>query len=256
MPREPQPPPTARAEAIVLEPAIPVVSEPQPQPEPAPEPEPPPAPDPGLAVRLERPLAAADARAFERLFGGGVPDGLGALVLLAGIACSAGEPGRALGLEPFQRAVSAALPRALVAARMGKPTPPVVSPQALAAIRPDAPLAAPAETASGPMLVAALDARELEALRGLLRRELADPFLRGAQLLLAVAPRELAGVGHAAAARAGEALAAYRVAAGAWLMRVTVRRAVDRRYDPLTADDAGLRDAAAQLVTVLREALS
>ncbi len=217
---------------------------------------------------LVRPLTAADLRAFERVFAGGVPHGLAALSLLAGIACTADAPGTALGLEPFRAAVAAALPRALVAARMGKPTPPVVSPEALAAIRPDAPVpptdpvsaeadpAQPAEPAPATIrLVAALDAREFDALRGVLRRDLADPFLRGAQVLLAVAPRALAG-DHPAAPRAGEALAAFRVAAGAWLMRVTVRRAVDRRYDPLTADDAALRDAGAALVTALREVLS
>jgi hypothetical protein len=214
--------------------------------------------EPG-SVLLVRPLASADLRAFERVFAGGVPHGLAALSLLAGIACTADAPGTALGLEPFRAAVAAALPRALVAARMGKPTPPVVSPEALAAIRPDAPVAPadsaqPAEPATV-RLVAALDAREFEALRGVLRRDLADPFLRGAQVLLAVAPRALAG-DHPAAPRAGEALAAFRVAAGAWLMRVTVRRAVDRRYDPLTADDAALRDAGAALVTALREVLS
>jgi hypothetical protein len=222
-------------------------------------------PAPGSVV-LVRSLTAADLRAFERVFAGGVPHGLAALSLLAGIACTAGVPGAALGLEPFRAAVAAALPRALVAARMGKPTPPVVAPEALAGIRPEAPVPPAAAGSSRPdasvastdpagvRLVAALDARELEALRGVLRRDLADPFLRGAQVLLAVAPRALAGE-HPAASRASEALAAFRVAAGAWLMRVTVRRAVDRRYDPLTADDAALRDAGAALVTALREVL-
>jgi len=48
--------------------------------------------------------------------------------------------------------------------------------------------------------------------------------------------RSLEGVDTHAAERAGEALASI-ASAGAWLMRVTVRRAVDRAYDPLTADD-------------------
>ncbi|MEA2665386.1 MAG: hypothetical protein QOI11_2330 [Candidatus Eremiobacteraeota bacterium] len=253
LPREPEP-------VFVAEPEPPAasVAEPVTVPEPAP-------PAPGSVV-LVRQLAAADLRAFERVFAGGVPHGLAALSLLAGIACTAGVPGAALGLESFRAAVAAALPRALVAARMGKPTPPVVAPEALAGIRPEAPVPPAAAGSSHPdaslaptdpagvRLVAALDARELEALRGVLRRDLADPFLRGAQVLLAVAPRALAGE-HPAASRASEALAAFRVAAGAWLMRVTVRRAVDRRYDPLTADDAALRDAGAALVTALREVL-
>ncbi len=53
-----------------------------------------------------------------------------------------------------------------------------------------------------------------------------------------------------------DALAAYRLAAGAWLMRVTVRRAVDRRYDPLTADDATLHEAGRALVATLRHAVA
>ncbi len=215
-------------------------------------------PEPAAAAVLVRPIGPADLRGLERVFAGGVPHGLAALSLLAGIACTAGELGTALGLEPFRAAVAAALPRALVAARMGKPTPPVVTAEALAAIRPDAPLpaagpASPAAAPAGARLAAPLDPRELDALRGVLRRELSDPFLRGAQVLLAVAPRALDGAG--AAPRAGEALAAFRVAAGAWLMRVTVRRTVDRRYDPLTADDAALLAAGAALVAALREAL-
>ena len=55
--------------------------------------------------------------------------------------------------------------------------------------------------------------------------------------------------------RVRESLTAYRAASGAWLMRVTVRRAVDKRYDPLTADDAMLHDAGRALVTALREAV-
>ena len=195
-------------------------------------------------------------RAFERVFAGGVPHGLAALSLLAGIACTGGTLGTALGLEPFRAAVAAALPRALVAARMGKPPPPVVGAEALAAIRADA--SAPPEPGppAGTALVAAFEPRELDGLRAVLRRELDDPFLRGVQVLLAVAPRTLTGAGPAAAGRAENALAAYRAAASAWLMRVTVRRALDRRYDPLGADDAALRDAGAALVTTLREVLS
>lgn len=247
LPREPQPEPAAEAEpAFAGEPEPEVILESVVSP-------------PGSVV-LVRPLTVADLRAFERVFAGGVPHGLAALSLLAGIACTADALGTALGLEPFRAAVAAALPRALVAARMGKPTPPVVMPEALAAIRPDAPIPPADPAPPAPVrLVAALDARELEALRGVLRRDLADPFLRGTQVLLAVAPRTVAAAGAAgdpAAAHADEALAAFRVAAGAWLMRVTVRRAVDRRYDPLTADDAALRDAGAALVTALREVLT
>ena len=76
------------------------------------------------------------------------------------------------------------------------------------------------------------------------------------QVLLAVCPRSLEGVDTHAAERAGEALAQYRVAAGAWLMRVTVRRAVDRAYDPLTADDRLLHEAGRALVGVLRDAMT
>ena len=139
---------------------------------------------------------------------------------------------------------------------MNRPTPPVVTREALAVIRPaaDAPHDDPAY--EGVLLVARLDARELDALRALLARALDDPFLRGVQVLLAVVPRALDGVADGDAARAREALAAYRAAAGAWLMRLTVRRAVDRRYDPLTADDPTLHDAGRALVAALREVIS
>ncbi|MBV9409843.1 MAG: hypothetical protein JO164_13530, partial [Candidatus Eremiobacteraeota bacterium] len=100
------------------------------------------------------------------------------------------------------------------------------------------------------------DARDLDALRAVLARNLADPFLRGVQVLLAVAPRAIDGATEDAADAVRDALAAYRVAAGAWLMRVTVRRAVDRRYDPLTADDAALHAAGRDLVAALREAVA
>jgi hypothetical protein len=53
-----------------------------------------------------------------------------------------------------------------------------------------------------------------------------------------------------------DALAAYRAASGGWLMRVTVRRAVDKRYDPLTAADPMLHEAGRALVTALREAVA
>jgi hypothetical protein len=68
-------------------------------------------------------------------------------------------------------------------------------------------------------------------------------------------PRALDGAAAETGARANEALAAYRVAAGAWLMRVTVRRAVDRRYDPLVAADASLHEAGRALVAALRGAV-
>jgi hypothetical protein len=75
------------------------------------------------------------------------------------------------------------------------------------------------------------------------------------QLLLAVVPRALDGVPAPVANPVRDALAGYRIAAGSWLMRVTVRRAVDKRYDPLTADDATLHAAGRALVASLRTAL-
>jgi hypothetical protein len=39
-------------------------------------------------------------------------------------------------------------------------------------------------------------------------------------------------------------------------MRVTVRRTVDRRFDPLTAEDAGLHAAGRAVVDALREAIT
>jgi hypothetical protein len=155
----------------------------------------------------------------------------------------------------FARSVAAALPRALVAARMNRPTPAVVTPEALAAIRSDGEAASEDVDYEGALLVARFDERELDALRGLLARDLEDAFLRGVQVLLAVAPRALEGVEPDAAEHARDALAAYRLAAGAWLMRVTVRRAVDRRYDPLTADDPTLHEAGRTLVATLRAAV-
>ncbi|MBV8642577.1 MAG: hypothetical protein JO225_01505 [Candidatus Eremiobacteraeota bacterium] len=208
---------------------------------------------------LARALDVDEVRGLERTFSAAIPHGLAALALLSSVAAVDSPLGAALGVREVARSINAALPRALVTARMGRPAPPVVTAEALAAIRAnasadaDAPDAAPA---GGPMLVAQLDTGEFDALRAVLGRNLADPFLRGVQVLLAVAPRGLDGVSAGAAARVRDALAAYRVAAGAWLMRVTVRRAVDRRYDPLTTDDAALHAAGRDLVAALREAVA
>jgi hypothetical protein len=243
------------------EPEAIVVPEPEPEPEaivvPEPEPEAIVEPEPVAAEYvLGRALDEDEVRAIERVFSGAVPHGLAALATLSAIACTGGPLGDALGLGAFARGISAAMPRALVAARIARPTPPVVTREALEAIRADA--AAPDQVFvhDGPALIARLEPRELDALRALLARDLADTFLRGVQVLLAVVPRELAGVEPAAAERVGDALAAYRAASGAWLMRVTVRRAVDKRYDPLTAADSTLHDAGRALVTVLREAVA
>jgi hypothetical protein len=205
---------------------------------------------------LARALDADELRALERVFAGAVPHGLAALALLSSIAAVDTPLGSALGVRDFSRSVAAALPRALVAARMNRPTPPVVTPETLASIRargtaPNEPLGY-----AGALLVTRLDERELDALRAVLGRELDDPFLRGVQVLLAVAPRALDGVGEDATPLARDALNAYRVAAGGWLMRVTVRRAVDRKYDPLTADDASLHAAGRALVATLRDAIA
>ncbi len=221
-----------------------------PEPEPAAEPLAPPEP----AV-LARVLDADEVRALERVFIGAVPHGLAALALLSSIAAADGPLGRALGVSAFARSVAAALPRALVAARMNRPTPPVVTAETLALIAPGATAAHEEIPYEGALLVARFDARDLEALRNLLARNLPDPFLRGAQVLLAVAPRAVDGAPYEATAVVRDALAAYRVAAGAWLMRVTVRRAVDRGYDPLTADDPTLHEAGRALVAALREAV-
>ena len=174
---------------------------------------------------------------------------------LSSIAAVDTALGSALGVRDFARSVAAALPRALVAARMSRPTPPVVTPGTLAVIRPRGAAASESLEYDGPLLVTRLDDRELAALRAVLGRELDDPFLRGVQVLLAVAPRALDGVDDDAAPLARDALNAYRVAAGGWLMRVTVRRAVDRKYDPLTADDASLHAAGRALVATLRDAI-
>jgi hypothetical protein len=134
--------------------------------------------------------------------------------------------------------------------------PPVVTREALGTIRPFALAPAGHVGGDGPLLALRLDERGLDALRAVLARDLDDVFLRGVQVLLAVCPRGLEGVSPETAERAAEALATYRVAAGAWLMRVTVRRAVDRGYDPLTADDPLLHDAGRGLVTALRDAVT
>jgi hypothetical protein len=247
-------------DTVIDEPAAPplVVEEPEPEPEPelASEAEPEAAPQAidGI-VTLSAPLGPNEVRALERVFAGGVPHGLAALALLAGVGCTGGALGAALGLEAFRASVAAALPRALVAARMRKPTPPVVTREALAALRADAEISGASSERNGPALVLRLDAREREALRAVLARDLDDPFLRGVQVLLAIAPRSVDGPSRGADA-AVEALAAYRRIAGMWLMRVTVRRAVDRRYDPLVADDPALHQAGRTLVAALREAVA
>ncbi|HTJ27771.1 MAG TPA: hypothetical protein VMA36_16565 [Candidatus Limnocylindria bacterium] len=234
--------------------APPVVAAPAPPPPSPPAPPVPPPPVP--AALLTRAITLDDVRALDRVFAGGVPHGLAALALLSALACDGGPLGDALGVAAFRTSVAAALPRALVAARMRKPTPPVVTPAALAEIRAEGRADAPAPSLDAPALVVRLDANELDALRAVLRRDLDDPFLRGMQVLVALFPHELHGVAPTGPARCVEALSAFRVTVSAWLMRVTVRRSVDRRYDPLTAEDAALRDAGAALVTVLREVLS
>ncbi len=204
---------------------------------------------------LARVLDADEVRALERVFVGAVPHGLAALALLSSIAAADGALGRALGVATFARSIASALPRALVAARMNRPTPAVVTPEALAQIAPQATAAHEDVAYDGALLVARLDARDLDALRTLLARNLPDAFLRGVQVLLAVAPRAVEGVPADASDAVRDALAAYRMAAGAWLMRVTVRRAVDRAYDPLTADDPTLHEAGRSLVGALRTAV-
>ena len=222
-------------------------------PEPEPAPEPPPAPP---EFTLMRNLEVEEVRALERVFSGGVPHGLAGLALLSSIAAVDAPLGGSLGVRDFARSVATALPRALVAARLQHATPPVVTRQALATIRPFALAPAGRVGGEGPVLALRLDDRGLDALRAVLGRDLDDIFLRGVQVLLAVCPRALEGVAPEAAERAGEALATYRVAAGAWLMRVTVRRSVDRAYDPLTADDPLMHDAGRGLVAALRDALA
>jgi hypothetical protein len=213
-------------------------------------------PEPARPHVLARTLDDEMINALERVFTGAVPHGLAALALLSGIAAVDGPLGDALGVRTFAHTISAAVPRALVAARMNRPAPPVVTRESLATVRAFALVPAEPFAQDGPLLVTRLDERDLGALRTVLERDLDDTFLRGVQVLLAVAPRALDGVAPDAGARAGDALAAYRVAAGAWLMRVTVRRAVDRRYDPLVASDASLHEAGRALVAALRAALA
>ncbi len=203
-----------------------------------------------------RALEPAGVRALERIFAGAVPHGLAALAVLTSIAGVDTPLGEALGVRDFARNVTAVLPRALVAARLDQPVPAVVTRESLEAIRASADAPSEPFAHDGPLLVTRLDERELGALRTVLARDLDDVFLRGVQVLLAVVPRTLDGVEPRAAATARDALAAYRVAAGGWLMRVTVRRAVDRRYDPLVAADLSLHDAGRTLVAALRGALA
>jgi hypothetical protein len=255
----PEPPP-----ALELPEPTPVLELPEPVPvlelpEPPAEPELPAASEPvAVAVAdpvLFRAVEPDEVRALERIYTGALPHGLAALALLSSIAAVDGPAGEALGLSAFARSIATALPRAVVAARMGRPTPPVVTAVALAALRPAAELAPDPGGRAGPYLVVELGAQAREALLAVLGRNLADPFLRGVQVLLAVAPRRLTGA-PTSALRFEEALAAYRSAAGSWLMRVTVRRTVDRRFDPLTADDASLHAAGRAVVDTLREAIT
>ena len=246
-------------------PPVPVVALPEPAavaelPEPPAEAELPPAPSEPVFVAAAGPLLfravdPEEVRALERIYTGALPHGLAALALLSSIAAVDGPAGEALGLSAFARSIATALPRAVVAARMGRPTPPVVTAVALAALHPAAELAPDPGGRAGPYLVVELGAQAREALLAVLGRNLADPFLRGVQVLLAVAPRRLIGAAGPTL-RFEEALAVYRSAAGSWLMRVTVRRTVDRRFDPLTADDAALHAAGRAVVDALREAIT
>ncbi|MEA2786385.1 MAG: hypothetical protein QOF71_2489 [Candidatus Eremiobacteraeota bacterium] len=201
---------------------------------------------------LARTLDDEDVSSLERIFGGDVPHGLAALALLSSVAAVDTPLGEALGIRAFARAVATAVPRALIAARMSRPVPPVVTRESLDSIRPFAETPHDPYPQYFPLLVTRMDERELEALRAVLERDLDDLLLRGVQVLLAVAPRALEGVKSRATTSARDAMAEYRVAAGAWLMRVTVRRAVDRHYDPLLASDASLHEAGRRLVTALR----
>jgi hypothetical protein len=248
---------TRSVEQAVPELALPAAPEPElalPA-APAPELALPAAPQEPAAPVLFRRVEGDEVRALERVYTGALPHGLAALALLSSIATVDGPTGEALGLSAFARAIAAALPRALVAARMGRPTPQVVTPEALTALRPAADSVPDPGGRSEPYLLVALDAHALDGLRGVLGRELADPFLRGVQVLLAVAPRRIEGIPRAGGAFE-DAVAAFRVAAGSWLMRVTVRRTVDRRFDPLTAEDAGLHAAGRAVVDALREAIT
>ena len=162
---------------------------------------------------------------------------------------AAGRSARHPGLRAFRRYRGAAR------ARRGAHGTPDAAGRYARGARDDPPVRARAGRSVSAVFPAArdaLDERELGALRTVLERDLDDVFLRGLQVLLAIAPRALEGVGLRSRASAVDAMAAYRGAAGAWLMRVTVRRAVDRRYDPLTAADASLHEAGRKLVAALR----
>jgi hypothetical protein len=237
-------------ESVEAEPALNAPPEPPPAHKPAPRPKP--AADPAGPYVLARTLDDEEVSALERVFDGDVPHGLAALALLSSIAAADTPLGEALGIRAFARSVAIAVPRAMVAARMDRPVPPVVAREALELIRAFAPAPDDPYPQYFPLLVTRMDERELGALRTVLERDLDDVFLRGLQVLLAVAPRALEGVKSDVTASAVDAMAAYRAAAGAWLMRVTVRRAVDRRYDPLTAADASLHEAGRKLVAALR----
>jgi hypothetical protein len=212
-------------------------------------------PPPIHADVLVRRIDLDDVRALQRVYAGGIPHGLAHLALLCSLAAADGPLGEALGLAQFARSVASALPRALVAAKIGRTSLPVVTAEALATLHPTAPAPPPGAALPGTYLLLRLDARELDALRGVLGRSLDDPFLRGAQVLLGIAPRELEGVCANGAAAVRDAFERHRTAAGAWLMRVTIRRAVDRRFDPLTAPDPGLHESGKVLVAALHEAL-
>jgi hypothetical protein len=254
---------TRRIDAVVDEPALPPPAPPKPAALAPPPPPPPPAAPlaavPAVPARVEfvlrRAIEPDEARALDRLFAGAMPHGLANLTLLCSIAACDGAAGEALGLAAFTRLIAAALPRALVAARMGRPVPGVVDAAALAKIRPQA--AAEPDTPAGgsPLLTLRLDERELDGIRTMLARSLDDPFLRGAQILLGIIPRALDGIAPAYATPVREHLDRYRAAAAAWLVRATVRRKIDRRFDPLTAEDVPLFTAGRALVAVLREAL-
>ena len=242
-------------DALLDQPANPEPPEPTPVPVVGAGPQPPPIPELPPYV-LSRDIDAEEVRALERVFVGAIPHGLAALALLSSIAGIESHLAEALGLREFALEIASALPRALVSARMQRPTPPVVTAAALGAIKPRADVVRDGSRLSAPSLTARLQANDLDALRAVLARGLDDPLLRGVQVLLAILPRTVENVPERAAAGVAEALAAYRIAAGAWLMRVTVRRAVDRNYDPLTADDPSLHTAGRAVVAALRSAIT
>ncbi|HEY4440328.1 MAG TPA: hypothetical protein VGN14_07705 [Candidatus Elarobacter sp.] len=254
--------PPRLVDAVVDEPVLPPPAPPAPAlpPPPAPvaaQPPPPPPPPVALEIVLQRAFELDEVRALERLFAGAMPHGLANLTLLSSIAACDGPAGEALGLAAFTRRIAGALPRALVAARMSRPLPAVVDDAALAEVVPDAVVTPPGELPPGEhLLTFRLDRRELDALRAMLARSLDDPFLRGAQILLGVIPRALEGIAPDRAGPVREQLDRYRAAAAAWLVRATVRRKVDKRFDPLTAEDPTLFAAGGVLVTALREALA